>query len=1033
MSAESLIQLYRKHGGKVADKWLLYLTEYERVLHDLQDREVRLLEIGVQNGGSLEIWAEYFPAARIVLGCDINPDCALLEFEDPRIKVLTGDANSDELQAAVAEYSTEFDIVIDDGSHASGDIVKSFARYFPCVADGGRYIIEDLHCSYWAAYEGGLFHPHSSVSFLKSLADILNFEHWGVDKSRTDLLQGFRAQYGIDPDSSVLAQVHSIEFVNSLCVVRKAPVTRNRLGDRVVAGVDERITQGQLALQADLGITVEPQAGNPWSARDLPPAEELPVRLREVADQSSQLNELRALVSDRESLQREIADQATALDKLRANAGDLETQLRDQRQRLAAREAQLAGMYQSRSWRLTSPLRKIWKFKHFNEKFYLEQNPDVARSGVDPFEHYQAYGRYEGRMPRPPPALNRAGQVLAAIRRSLRFEGGALSSLRAVCAVYRREGLSGVQGRVALVLSQADRNNYGDWVKRFDTLTDTDRVRMRRQLARIAVQPLISIVMPTYNTNLRWLQEAIGSVRGQLYENWELCIADDASTDPGLRAYLGGLAADDERIKATFRSENGHISRASNSALELCSGEWIALMDHDDVLAEHALFHVVRAINRNPSVQLIYSDEDKISERGMRSDPYFKCDWNPDLFCSHNMISHLGVYRKNVLADIGGFREDFEGSQDHDLALRYIERIDPSTIHHIPRVLYHWRAHADSTARHATAKPYAMIAGEKAIQEHFDRRGVATRVEWTGTGYRIRYALPEQLPLVTLIIPTRNGLQLLRKCIESILEKTTYGNFEIVIVDNGSDDPEVLAYFAELGRVPNIRVVHDDRPFNFARLNNSAVSHARGEFIGFINNDIEVISPEWLSEMVSIALQPGVGAVGAKLLYPDGSIQHAGVVLGIGGVGNHAFKRFPGDHPGYFGRAEIVSSYSAVTAACMVISKEVFRNVGGFDEDNLAIAFNDVDLCLKVRESGYRNVWTPYAKLLHHESASRGYEDSVTKQARFAAEVRYMQERWGELLLEDPAYSPNLTLEHEDFSLAWPPRREYSASSRRLQ
>jgi len=392
------------------------------------------------------------------------------------------------------------------------------------------------------------------------------------------------------------------------------------------------------------------------------------------------------------------------------------------------------------------------------------------------------------------------------------------------------------------------------------------------------------------------------------------------------------------------------------------------------------------------------------------------------LFYSQNMISHLGVYRKKIMDEIGGFRAGFEGSQDYDLALRFMEKVDQKAIYHIPRVLYHWRMHAESTARGVDAKPYALIAGEKALQEHLDRSGISAKVERLLYGYRVHYNLPANPPLVSLIIPTRNGMHLLSTCIESILEKTTYKRYEIIIVDNGSDDPKIIKYFERLRQMGNIRIIRDDQPFNYSRINNLAVTEARGEIVGFINNDIEVISPEWLDELVSICLQPGVGAVGAKLLYPDNTLQHAGVVLGIGGVGNHAFKCQPEAYRGYFCRATLISSYSALTAACLVISKEIFLQIGGFDAENLAIAFSDVDFCLRVIKAGHRNVWTPYSVLYHHESATRGEDDTKEKQARFAAEIEYMNSRWGDLLRDDPAYSPNLTLTAEDFSLAWPPR-----------
>jgi glycosyltransferase involved in cell wall biosynthesis len=658
---------------------------------------------------------------------------------------------------------------------------------------------------------------------------------------------------------------------------------------------------------------------------------------------------------------------------------------------LAERDGLIAALYDSTSWRITQPLRFV--------------------------SHQLKRIRCIGKLVRP------------AIKRG----GGLRNTLNKAIQLYRREGLAGIRHGLRIVATavqvipalgsgEFDRNDYAEWIRRYDTLTDEIRATMCTRIGKFAYQPLISVVMPVYNPKPEWLIEAIESVRKQIYPHWELCIADDASPDKSIRPILERYTREDTRIKVVYRETNGHISAASNSALELACGEWVALLDHDDLLSEQALFWVVDAIHQNPDAHLIYSDEDKIDEVGRRFDPYFKCDWNVDLFYSHNMITHLGVYRTELIIDIGGFRAGLEGAQDYDLALRCIEYIEPNQIHHIPRVLYHWRMHAESTAQSADAKPYAMLAGERALNEHFQRRSINAKVEFVGHGYRVRYAQPDNLPMVSLIIPTRNGLQLIRQCIDSILEKTNYPNYKILIVDNGSDDPATLQYFDELQAETRVRVVHDNRPFNFSALNNAAVKLARGEVLGLLNNDLEVISPEWLTEMVSISLQPGVGAVGARLWYPDNTLQHGGVIAGVGGVAGHSHKNLARYQYGYFSRAVLIQSFSVVTAACLVIRKAIYEEVGGLNETNLQIAFNDVDFCLRVREAGYRNVWTPYAELYHHESATRGYEDTPEKQARFAKEVQYMKQRWGKLLLSDPAYSPNLTLDHQDFSLAWPPR-----------
>ena len=419
---------------------------------------------------------------------------------------------------------------------------------------------------------------------------------------------------------------------------------------------------------------------------------------------------------------------------------------------------------------------------------------------------------------------------------------------------------------------------------------------------------------------------------------------------------------------------------------------------------------------------MLYSDEDKIDTDGRRSSPYFKCDWNLDLLRSHNMISHFGVFRTKLIRHVGGFRPGFEGSQDYDLALRCIEHLTPQQIVHVPKVLYHWRVHADSTALDAQAKPYAATAGQRAIEEHLSRCGVQAEVDWIVYGYRVRYAVPTPAPSVTLIIPTRNRGDLLKRCIDSILRATRYPDYDIDIIDNNSDDPATLTYLADLSTHPNIKVTRDPRPFNFSALNNAAVSRARGRFVVLLNDDTEVISADWLEEMVAVAGQPGVGAVGARLWYPDDRIQHAGIVMGMLTLAGHVHRLYPKGAQGYFGRAALRQSISAVTAACLLVDRRLYQEVGGLNEVDLTVAFNDVDFCLRLVEAGYRNVFTPFADLYHHESASRGQDDQPERIERFLPEVAYMLERWPGIIASDPAYSPNLTLEREDCSLAWPPR-----------
>lgn len=631
-------------------------------------------------------------------------------------------------------------------------------------------------------------------------------------------------------------------------------------------------------------------------------------------------------------------------------------------------------------------------------------------------------------------------RIVSLLTKSVRFLYNNPSSIKSTYrksydlykAVGLKEFISIVNNKLSLVNGSAnptigsegfDRNDYDEWIRRYDTRTESDISNMLVRIDGFRKKPCISIVMPTYKPNPLWLKEAIESVRQQVYENWQLCIADDCSNDPQISQILERYSKLDNRIKVVFREDNGHISRASNDALSLCTGEWIALLDHDDLLANNALYEVVKKINNYPDSGLIYSDEDKVDEYGNRKSPYFKPDWNRELLYSHNVICHLGVYRKDLLEAIGGFRVGYEGAQDLDLALRVVELLDDSQVVHIPKVLYHWRIHSGSTASTSDdAKPYAMIAGERALNDHFKRIGSTARSELTGSGFRTHYSLGDTEPLVSIIVPTRNGYSFTKQCIDSLLSKTSYTNYEILLVDNGSDDTQALEYFEQLKSNDKIKVIRDDGEFNYSRINNEAVEKASGEYVVLLNNDVEVITPNWLYEMVTNVIRDDVGIVGAKLLYPDNTVQHSGVILGIGGWAGHAHKGLHTNLPGYSGRNILASEFSAVTAACLIIEKALFEKVGGLNQVDLKVACNDVDLCLKVSEAGYRIVWTPYAVLYHHESKTRGYEDTAEKVARFESELSYMKNRWGNILENDPQYSPNLTVHHEDFSLAWPPR-----------
>ncbi|MFL6527216.1 MAG: glycosyltransferase [Chthoniobacterales bacterium] len=572
--------------------------------------------------------------------------------------------------------------------------------------------------------------------------------------------------------------------------------------------------------------------------------------------------------------------------------------------------------------------------------------------------------------------------------------------------------------------TESEIGNYPAWIRRYDTLTRADRKWIRRDIETLTTRPVFSILMPVYNPEVAFLRRAISSVRDQLYSRWQLCVVDDASTDRAVWREIERWTRRDRRILARRHETNQHIPATSNDALALATGEFVALVDQDDELAETALYFAARQLNRDPHLRLIYTDEDKLDAHGRRCDPHFKPDWNPDLFTSQNYISHLTFYASDLVRSVGGFRPGLEGAQDYDLTWRCVEKTSEREICHIPHVLYHWRASAESAAGSAQAKPYAINAAARAVQEHFDRSGVAATVEPAREIYhRARYSLPSNPPLVSIIIPTRDRRELLQRAVESIFARTDYSRLELLVVDNESRETETLEYLATLGELPavDVRVLQSGGEFNFSKLNNLGVSQARGDVIALVNNDIEVTNAGWLSEMVSHALRPEIGAVGARLRYPNGTIQHAGVILGAGGIGNHAHIGIR-DESGYFSRAHLIQNFSAVTAACMVLRKSVYEQVGGLDETNLAVAFNDVDLCLRIVEAGYRIVYTPYAELIHYESSSRGFEDTHEKRARFLAENEFMHAKWREKIENDPAYNPNLSLGARLFALASPPR-----------
>ncbi|MCS6982124.1 MAG: glycosyltransferase [Flavobacteriales bacterium] len=588
---------------------------------------------------------------------------------------------------------------------------------------------------------------------------------------------------------------------------------------------------------------------------------------------------------------------------------------------------------------------------------------------------------------------------------------------RALYLMLEEQPVTILVGPNALVTGSVPQEPYAHW-RQLNDPRPADLKMWKEEVLLWPYRPLISILVPVYNTPLRFLEELVQSIQQQIYTHWELCIADDASTDKDLRAYLQRLSQSDERIKVVWRSQNGHISRCTNSALEIASGEFCALVDHDDLLAPDALFHVVRTLNLHPATDLIYTDEDKITEEGHRFMPHFKPQWCPDSFLSRNYMGHLVVVRTQILRDIGGFRIGFEGSQDYDMLLRFTERT--TRIQRIPRVLYHWRVHSRSAAASEEAKPYAYMAARKALLEALDRRGEPADIDYLPgfRGYDIKFRVVRP-GRVAIIIPAHNKADVTAVCLKSIFEKTTYQDFVVHLLSNNSTERALFRLAEEWQKKQNHRFkFHEcNYPFNFSRLVNDGVRLSEGDYLLLLNNDTEVIHGDWLERLVAMAQRPSVGCVGCKLIYPNGTIQHAGVIVGLGGAAGHAFTHIPQDAPGYFNYIQSINNYSAVTAACLMVRRAVFEEVGGFDED-FSVEYNDVDFCLRVREAGYHNVYVPHVVLYHHESLTRGHPHLTgVSYALHLKEIGLFKKRWQKYIDDDPCYSPNLSLGHHDFSL----------------
>ncbi|HVZ10777.1 glycosyltransferase [Rhodopila sp.] len=1013
----TLAALYAQHHGKVSDKWSLYVSTYDATFGRYAASPIRLLEIGIQNGGSLAIWGAYFRSATVIVGCDINPACNALHYDDPRIHVVVGDANTDATQARIEALSPAFDLIIDDGSHRSGDIIRSFARYFPKLADGGLFVVEDLHCSYWDAFDGGLFDPWSSMAFLKRLADVVNHEHWGVPYARADILRSFESRYGIVLGDALLSGIHSVEFLNSLCFIRKKPAAENMLGPRVVVGEDA-IVYSRMAADGS-AITFSDQGGNPWSV--LPPLPE------------DELLSLRQALRDAEAAARAVSEDAKAQqarheselaaqcartaaqvyalrlagDELR-NAVDAKTgQLRIAQAFSRSLLAELEGANARVARLADAETRQAARVEG------LEQEAAASRAMVEQMRQSTSW-----RVTAP---VRWTGQQLRRVRRTARLAsvlagrpGGLPKAVRGGVRALLHGGPSELRLRLRALECELDivtpqvgeipGGGAGHWTS--EQMEEEARRIFAEQQAELAPdeatrmigtfsqQPLMSVIMPVYRTPLQWLRRAVESIQEQYYSHWELCVVDDCSPTDEQRALLREMAAADPRIKVHAMEANGGISAASNAALRMARGDYVVLVDHDDELTPDALFRMVEEINRRPDVDFLYSDECKIDATPARKlyDFVLKPDWSPELMFNMMMTGHLTAYRKSLIDELGGFRSEYDFSQDYDLALRVSEATD--RIVHVERILYFWRSIPGSAA--SGDKDYARGSNIAALNDALERRNIPGQaIPLPHTNY-VHIAIPAETTRVSIIIPS-DSFPLLNKALQSIREGTDYPNYEVVVVCNGPLMYRLADKFTGWGQ---LRFVQYDKEYNFSDKCNEGAKSATGDIVVFYNDDVFPLQKDWIECLIEYLWVPGVGGVSPKLLHEDDTIQYAGMIVGTPGLCGTAYNNAPRNQvDAFLSMHRYVRNVSLLSGACCAFRADLFWKVGGFDAVNTPDGHSDMDLSFRLMEAGYRCVYTPHAVLRHVGNHSWG-----SKRHKYKADIHVLR-RWGAYVSRDPYFT----------------------------
>ncbi len=934
---DSLEKIYETHKGKVSDKWSSYLTEYNNLFSELRGRNINFLEIGVQNGGSLEIWANFFADAANVVGCDINPNCAKLSYEDRRISLVIGGVNSQGAQSAIRNISSKYDVIIDDGSHLSSDIIRTFCGSLDVIADEAIYVVEDLHCSYWADFEGGVYHPLSSISFFKLIIDVINAEHWGRLRRDVDIFKEFSEAYGIDIHIGKMKHIHSVEFLNSMCVIRfKAGCSG--LGTRTIVGDDFTVWGGIVGLN---GAENKPpsQVDNKYSDAWYRPAF-LSLELERI------MLEKDRLASELYGLKSALSDVNNSLLKVNSEKYALETSIE--------------LIKSSRSWKLTQPLRYFVSL--------LRSHGESSRAKVKACAFnisVPALRSVRGWFRRNPSAKKIALLFInkARLRRIYSKLVGKLNSTQPDPKVVG----SGVP------LWHIFSSSYPRWTQAFDTPSEDDLVLIDSSRASSVS---VSVAVWVDGVDLGYIERVTDRLKQSIGPSLNVVFVVSATEDNNrLIEFIKSVCADDDRFSQGFCDE-------------FWDSEFIVIISEGSLPKIHALAMFVYALIDSPEAILAYSDEDISLGGGVVSDPWFKPCFSPLLAQQNKLIGPMFAVRSIYFKPHAGGLNKVSGDQVSLYFVDHFGATEFSKVIRIPHVLYH-----------SVKQPVLR-----------------------GLSYGVDLKHGHTYPVVTIIIPTKDRWDLLGACLESIwTSKWPLDLLEIIIVDNGSVDRMTLQSLSRLEESGKIKVFKDDGEFNWSRLNNLAGSYSSGDFLIFLNNDTEVHDPEWINKLVYFASKPEIGAVGCKLLYPDLTVQHGGVVAGIHGGAGHAHLFINENDGGYQNLAVLTHEVSAVTGACLAVERNKFVATGGFDEA-FKVAFNDIVFCFSLLKMGFYNVYVSDALLIHHESKSRGYDDTPEKQARNREEMKKVLALHADIIKDDPFYSPNLSL-YSPYALSFAPRR----------